>query len=67
MNLQFFFLSLVSIVLSGCMTNSGNSCAQECVKTSTGYGELKACEDRCSNPNAIVDPKSKNIDRTPRN
>jgi hypothetical protein len=67
MKLKTLLLWACPLLLSGCMTKNSNSCVQQCVNRSTGYGELKACEARCGNPNAIVDERSKYTDRTARN
>lgn len=67
MKLNVFFLCSVPFLLSGCLVKNKDCCIQKCVDKSTGYGEFKACEALCKNPNAIVDPKTKYMDTTRRN
>ena len=64
MKLLVLFLCSAPLLLSGCLVKESDCCVLKCVDKSTGYGDLKACETLCSNPNAIVDPQSKYSNRT---
>jgi hypothetical protein len=55
-----WYLLLLPVIFTGCQqVSSQRSCMGDCAQKAANFGELKACEDRCKNPQGVVDIRGK--------